>query len=200
MKLYGDARSGNCYKLQLLLAHLDRPYEWVPKDILRGETRQPDFLAKNPNGRIPLLELEDGRCLAESNAILCYLAEGSDWLPADAWTRAQVLQWLFFEQYSHEPYIAVARFIIQYLGRPVEQAQRLASLYPPGHAALGVMEAALQGRDFLCTAGPSVADIALYAYTHCAAEAEFDLTSYPAIRAWLTRIAALPGHREMAHA
>ena len=197
MRLYGDARSGNCYKLQLLLAHLDQPYEWVPKDILKGETRTTEFLAKNPNGRIPLLELSDGRCLAESNAILCYLAAGSDWLPAEPWTRAQVLQWLFFEQYSHEPYIAVARFIIQYRGRPADQAQRLAGLYAPGHAALGVMESALRGREFLCTPRPSIADIALYAYTHVAHEGGFELADYPAIQDWLARIAAWPGHRPM---
>ena len=120
--IHGMRASGNCYKLQLLLAQLDQPYRWNEMDLFNGATRTPEFLAKNPNGKVPLLELEDGRCLPESNAILCYLAEGTPLLPSDSWQRAQVLQWLFYEQYSHEPYVAVARFIAKFL--PADHPRR----------------------------------------------------------------------------
>ena len=193
MTVYGMKASGNCYKLQLLLEQLGQPYNWVEIDSTKGETRTPEYLAKNANGKVPLLELEDGRLLPESNAILCYLAEGSRYFPDDRWLRAQVLQWLFFEQYSHEPYIAVARFIAKWL--PVEHPRQaeLPRLRERGYQALDVMEKQLAATDFLVESGYSVADIALYSYTHEAHIGGFDLDRYPAVRAWLARIEAQPG-------
>jgi glutathione S-transferase len=197
LTLHGDHRSGNCYKIELLLAQLGIDYRFVDVDILRGQSRTPEFLAKNANGKIPLLELDDGRCLAESNAILCYLADGTPLWPSERYARAQVLQWLFFEQYSHEPYIATARFIVQYLGRPPERAADLAAKMAPGHRALAVLEQQLSREPFLCGADYTIADIALYAYTHVADEGDFDLGAYPAIRAWLQRVRTQPGHVAM---
>jgi len=191
--VYGMKKSGNCYKVQLLLGQLGQPYRWVEVDSLHGETRTPEFLAKNANGRVPLLELEDGRRLPESNAILCYLAEGSRFLPDDRWQRAQALQWLFFEQYSHEPYIAVARFIAKYLPADHPRQAELPRLRERGDQALAVMEKHLADREFFVDAGYGIADIALYAYTHDAASAGFDLAQYPAVSAWLRRIEAQPG-------
>ena len=195
--LYGDHRSGNCYKIELALAQLGLDYRFVDVDVLRGESRTPAFLALNANGKIPLLELDDGRCLAESNAILCYLADGTPLWPSERWARAQVLQWLFFEQYSHEPYIATARFIVQYLGRPPERAADLAAKMAPGHRALAVMEQQLAAHPFLSGADYTIADIALYAYTHVAAEGDFDLAAYPNLRAWLQRVREQPRHVPM---
>ncbi|MBK9654869.1 MAG: glutathione S-transferase family protein [Rhodanobacteraceae bacterium] len=197
LTLHGDHRSGNCYKIELLLAQLGLDYRFVAVDVLRGQSRTPEFLAMNANGKIPLLQLDDGRCLAESNAILCYLADGTPLWPAERFTRAQVLQWLFFEQYSHEPYIATARFIVQYLGRPPERAADLAAKMAPGHRALAVLEQQLAMQPFLCGADYTIADIALYAYTHVADEGDFDLTPYPQLRAWLQRVRAQPGHVSM---
>ena len=197
LTLHGDHRSGNCYKIELLLAQLGLDYRFVAVDVLRGQSRTPEFLAMNANGKIPLLQLDDGRCLAESNAILCYLADGTPLWPAERFTRAQVLQWLFFEQYSHEPYIATARFIVQYLGRPPERAADLAAKMAPGHRALAVLEQQLAAQPFLCGADYTIADIALYAYTHVADEGDFDLTPYPQLRAWLQRVRAQPGHVSM---
>ena len=151
--VYGMKASGNCYKLQLLLEQLGRPYRWVEVDSVNGQTRTPEYLAKNPNGKVPLLELADGRRLAESNAILCYLAEGSALLPADAWLRAQVLQWLFFEQYSHEPYVAVARFVARWLPADHARQAELPRLRERGHQALAVMEQQLAHQDFLVRCG-----------------------------------------------
>lgn len=195
--VYGMKSSGNCYKVQLLLEQLQRPYRWVEIDSARGETRTPQFLAKNANGKVPLLELDDGRHLCESNAILHFLAEGTNYLPADAWLRAQALQWMFFEQYSHEPYIAVARFICRWL--PAEHARRadLPRLLERGAQALAVMEKHLAGREFFVGDGYTIADIALFAYTHCAADGGFDLTVYPAICAWLARVWAQPRFERM---
>ncbi len=190
--VYGMKASGNCYKVQLLLGLLGQPHRWVEVNSAAGETRTPEFLAKNPNGRVPLLELEDGRRLPESNAILCFLAEGSPFLPKDGFTRAQVLQWLFFEQYSHEPYIAVARFISGWLPEDHPRRAELPRLRERGHQALAVMEQHLAARDWFVGPRASVADIALYAYTHTAADGGFDLASYPALRAWLARVEALP--------
>jgi glutathione S-transferase len=186
--IYGMKASGNCYKLQLLLEQLERPYRWVEIDSVNGATRTPQFLAKNPNGKVPLLELADGRLLSESNAILCYLAEGTPLLPEDAWQRAQALQWLFFEQYSHEPYVAVARFVARWLPAGHPRQAELPKLRERGHAALAVMEQRLREREFLLDAGYSVADIALYAYTHEAPVGGIALDDYPWIRAWLARI------------
>ena len=195
--LYGDSRSGNCYKLQLLCAELGIGYDWREVDILKGDTHTPEFLAKNPNGKIPLLELPDGRCLAESNAILCFLADGSNLLRGDSFERAKILQWLFFEQYSHEPFIATSRFIIKYLGRPPEREADLARKREGGLKALAIMESALQGSHYLTGENFTIADIALFAYTHVSHEGDFHLQAFPAIRAWIERITARPDYVPM---
>ena len=193
LKLYDFLESGNGYKVRLLLSQLEIPFERIELDITRGESRSDEFLARNPNGRIPTLELEDGTCLAESNAIQWYLAEGTDFLPKDPLERAQVLQWMFFEQYSHEPFIAVVRhWIHQGLdsGREAEVTEKRER----GYEALSVMEGHLHLRDFFVGGRYSIADIALYAYTNVAHEGGFDLTAYPAVNAWLERVSAQPGH------
>jgi glutathione S-transferase len=194
LKLYDFLSSGNGYKCRLLLKQLRLPFERVELDILRGETRTPEFLAKNPNGRVPALEIQDGTVLAESDAILFYLAEGTPFLPEDRLGRAQVLQWLFFEQYSHEPFIAVARFIHHFLPADHPRHAELPRLMKGGHAALQVMEQRLAARPFLVADRYTIADIALYAYTHVAHEGTFDLAPYPAVRRWLARVASQPGH------
>lgn len=191
-KVYGDYRSGNCYKVKLMLHLLDQPYEWILIDILKGETQSDAFLAKNPNGKIPVLELEDGTCLWESNAILNFLADGSAFLPTEPRLRTQVLQWQFFEQYSHEPYVAVARFIQLYQGLPEARRSEYEECHVRGHKALKVMEKQLQRTPYLVGENFSIADIALYAYTHVADEGGFDLAPYPAIRTWLARVASHP--------
>jgi glutathione S-transferase len=192
--LYDYLDSGNGYKVRLLLAQLERTYRWVELDLMRGATRTPGFLAKNPNGRIPTLELEDGTCIAESNAILWYLAEGSAFLPADRLGRAQVLQWMFFEQYSHEPYVATPRFILMHLPANSPRREELPHRLTQGRAALAVMEAHLHGRQYLVGERYSIADIALYAYTHVAHEAQLDLAPYPNVGDWLARVAGQPRH------
>ncbi len=197
--IYGMRTSGNCYKLQLLLDQLGRDYRWVDVDSAHGETRTVAFLARNPNGKVPLLELDDGRRLAESNAILCYLAEGTPLLPGDSWLRAQALQWLFFEQYSHEPFIAVARFICLFLPEDHPRRSELPSLHQRGAQTLAVMEKHLGGHEWFVGDDYSVADIALYAYTHCAGEGGFDLSTFPHIRTWLARVRVQPGHTQMQH-
>lgn len=194
LKVYGDIQSGNCYKIKLMMALLGIEHEWIPVNILQGETRTPSYLAKNPNGKIPLLEFEDGTCLAESNAILNYLADGTMFLPDDRLQRARVLQWQFFEQYSHEPYIAVARFIAKYLGLPEERKQEYAAKQEGGHKALRIMEAQLAKTPYLTGDRYTIADVSLYAYTHVAEEGGFDLSAYPAVSAWLERIASHPRH------
>ena len=192
MKVYGDIRSGNCYKIKLLAALLGIEHEWIAIDVLSGVTRSREFLEKNPNGKVPLLELDDGRCLSESNAILNYLAAGSEFLPEDKFTRAKVLQWQFFEQYSHEPYIAVARFIEKFLGMPAERKAEYESRHEGGHKALAVMEQQLAKTSYLAGEAMTIADISLYGYTHVADEGGFDLSGYPAINAWMGRIASHP--------
>ena len=192
--VHGYSPSGNCHKLRLLLEQLDRPYRWVEVDITQGATRSPEYLAKNPNGRVPMLELDDGRVLVESNAILCYLAEGSAYLPTDPWQRAQALAWMFFEEYSHEPYIAVARFIRGWT--PLDSPRRATELprcLERGHAALAVMEQHLAQHDWFTGPEYGVADIALFAYTDVAHHGGFDLAPYPALRGWLARVRATPG-------
>ena len=195
--VYGMASSGNCYKVRLALEQLAVPYRWVEVDSTSGETRSAQFLRRNPNGQVPTLELEDGSHLPESDAILCYLAEGSPLLPAGRLERARVLQWMFFEQYSHEPYVAVARFILRYLPPDSPRRAELPRLHERGHRALGVMEQHLAREPFFAAGRYTVADIALYAYTHCAAVGGFDLGGYPAVRAWLGRVAAQPKHVAM---
>ena len=197
LRLHDNHLSGNGYKPRLLLAHLGHAYERVEVDILKGETRTPEFLARNPNGRIPVLELEDGTCIAESNAILFYLAEGSSFLSADRLARALTLQWMFFEQYSHEPYIAVARHWIQHVGMTAAQRAQLPDKQEGGRVALAVMDRHLGGSDWFGGDAMSIADIALYAYTHVADEGGFDLADYPAVGAWLARVAEQPGHVPM---
>jgi glutathione S-transferase len=192
--LYDCLDSGNAYKPRLLMALLGIPSRRIDLDIDKAETRTPEFLAKNPNGRIPVLELEDGTLLPESNAILYYLAEGTPFWPAERGARAQVLQWMFFEQYSHEPQVAVARFILRHLPEGHERYAELPMRLERGHQALAVMEQHLATRDYFVGDRATIADLALYAYTHVAHEARFDLTRYPALRAWLARIAALPGY------
>jgi glutathione S-transferase len=192
--VYGMADSGNCYKVKLALEQLGKPYRWVEVDSTRGETRSKEFLARNPNGKVPTLQLEDGAYLPESNAILYYLAEGTPLLPADKLGRARALQWMFFEQYSHEPYIAVARSILRY--QPPESPRRaeLPRLQERGNQALAVMEQHLSRSPFFAGTGYSVADIALFAYTHVAADGGFDLKRYPTVSAWLARVRAQPKH------
>lgn len=195
MTLYGMRESGNSYKPRLLMAKLGLPFRHAETSAMDGTTRKSPFLAKNPNGRVPLLELEDGRFLAESNAILLYLGENTRFLPADAFGRALVYQWLFFEQYSHEPFIAVRRAILKYPERAADRTpERLASTLKGGEAALGVMEGQLARTPFLAGDALTLADIALYAYTHEAEAGGFDLAKYPAVSAWLERVRADPGH------
>ncbi len=193
LRLYDYWESGNAYKVRLLLHQLELPFERVELDILKGETRRPEFVAKNPNHRVPTLEWPDGRVLAESNAILFHLAEGTPLLPGDAWLRAQVLQWMFFEQYSHEPYIAVVRFW-RFAGQLDEHTAELPAKREGGLRALGVMQEHLQARDFFVGDTYGIADIALYAYTHVAHEGGFDLSAFPAVEAWLARVAGQPRH------
>ena len=195
--VYGDSISGNCYKIQLLCSQLDIPYDWQEVDILKGDTRTNDFLAMNANGKIPLLALPDGRYLSESNAILGYLAADSDLAGRDRYTRAEILQWLFFEQYSHEPNIATSRFIVKYLGSPPDRQTALEEKRIAGYKALDVMEAELESKEFFVDAKYSLADIALYAYTHVASDGGFDLRDYPAIRVWLGRVEATPAYVPM---
>ena len=189
-KVYGMSSSGNCYKVRLLLEQLQSAYQWVELDTRSGLTRSSEFLAKNPNGRVPLLELEPGQFLAESDAILFYLAEGTAFWPQHKRARAEVLQWMFFEQYSHEPYIAVARFICTILPAGHARRSELPRLYERGAQALAVMEQHLAQRAFFVADAYSIADIALYAYTHAAGEGGFELRRYPAIGAWLARVQA----------
>jgi glutathione S-transferase len=195
--VYGFSPSGNCYKLKLLLEQLgrrlDQDYRWVETDSSRGETRTPEFLAKNPNGRVPLVELEDGRRMVESNAILCWLAEGTGYFAGDAWQRAQALSWMFFEQYSHEPYIAVARFICGWTPADSPRRAELPKLRERGQQAMAVMERHLLSSPWFSGADYGIADIALFAYTDVAHEGGFDLSPYPALRNWLARVRETPG-------
>ncbi|MEQ8651299.1 MAG: glutathione S-transferase family protein [Kiloniellales bacterium] len=195
-RLYDAMVSGNGYKVRLLMTQLGLGFEYVEVDLFKGETRTPAFLARNPNGRIPTLQLADGTCLAESNALLYYLAQGTSYWPEDLVEQAQTLQWLFFEQYSHEPYIAVLRaWIAEGLGgqTPEEQAE-IPRRRAKGYQALDVMESHLKERSFFVGERYGLSDIALYAYTHVAADGGFDLSRYPAVSAWLARVAAVPRH------
>ena len=192
-KLYEMGDSGNCFKVRLLLNQLEQPYERVPTDIFAGASRTDAFLELNPNGKVPLLILPDGRPLAESNAILFTLAEQTPYLAEDAYDRALTLQWMFFEQYSHEPFIATNRAWIYLLKDPQTYADRIALNEPRGYQALDVMEQHLKRRDFFA-GGYSIADIALYAYTHVADQGGYDLGGYRAINSWLERVAGQPRH------
>lgn len=197
-KVYGDMLSGNCYKIKMLLTFLNIEHEWIHVDILNGETQTEAFKSINPNGKIPLLVINDGQVLAESNAILNYLAEGTEYLPRSKFERASVLQWQFFEQYSHEPYIAVARYINKYLGLPSDRMAEYESKQSGGHKALKVMEEHLTNKTYFVANKISIADISLFAYTQVAHEGGFDLAGYPNILAWIKRIQDLPDYIEMA--
>lgn len=193
--LYEMADSGNCYKVRLLLNQLDIDYERVATDILQGESRTKQFLALNPNGKVPLLVLPDGKPLAESNAMLCFLGLGSPFAPEDGYEQALTLQWLFFEQYSHEPFIATNRFWIHLAGTAEQHATQIAANHSKGLAALQVMNQHLENNQYF-TGGDfyGIADIALYAYTHVAHQGNYDLTGFTAIEDWLTRVEQQPGH------
>ena len=198
MKIYGDVHSGNCYKLKLLCSLLSIQHQWIDVDILKGESQTAEFLRMNPNGKIPLLVTDTDEYLAESNAILFYLAKNSHFLLQDDFQQAQILQWQFFEQYSHEPYIAVARFIARYLGLPEDRKAEYESKQTGGYQALDVMENQLQKNPFMIGNQCTIADISLYAYTHVANEGGFDLSRYPAILNWLKNIQSLSGYVAMA--
>jgi glutathione S-transferase len=186
--VYGDSISGNCLKVKWVAEKLGIPYRWVEVSVLSGETRTPDFLARNPAGQVPAIVFEDGRTLAQSNAIILHLAEDSDLIPADRYERARMLEWMFWEQYSHEPYIAVARFQMAYLGKARDQLE--ARLFERGAVALDRMEQALGSGRFLVGDRPTLADVALVAYTRVAHEGGFDLSRWPAIQAWISRVEA----------
>ena len=194
MRLYNSPVSGNCYKVRLLLAHLGLECETVDVSVVDRSNRAELLGDLNPGLRVPTLVLDDGRPLGESNAIIWYLADGTEYVPADPYERAQTLQWMFFEQYSHEPYIAVVRFWLAYSGTPERFADQIHARAEGGYQALDAMERHLDRTTFLVGERYSIADISLYAYTHVAHEGEFDLAPYPAIRTWLDRVAAQPGH------
>lgn len=194
MKIYADIQSGNCYKIKLITSLLDIEHEWINIDILANETLTESFLKKNPNGKIPLLELDDGRFLSESNAILNYLAFDTSLVGNNSFDNAKIQQWQFFEQYSHEPYIAVARFIAKYLGLPADRKADYESKQKGGYKALDVMEEQLQKTPYLVGNHLTTADISLYGYTHVAHEGGFNLIEYPAIQRWINSIQAHPNY------
>jgi glutathione S-transferase len=197
MKIYGDTNSGNCYKLKLICALLAIEHEWIPVDILKGDTRSENFLALNPNGQIPVCVTTRGDVLTESNAILYYLARDSQYWPKDRLAQTRVLEWQFFEQYSHEPAIAVARFIKLYQGMPEDRKDEYQSRLKAGYRALDQMEQHLTNNFFLVGESCSIADISLFAYTHVATEGGFELVDYPSIEAWIARIQLLEGFISM---
>jgi glutathione S-transferase len=197
IEIFGDKYSGNCYKVKLLAHLLDMRYAWRHVDVVKRETRTEAFLKMNPNGKIPIVRLEDGRCLTESNAILNYFASDSEFLPEDNFARYQVLQWQFFEQYSHEPLIASSRYIVRYLGTPDERKAELESLRAGGYAALQLMDEHLTSNTYFVENRYSIADISLYAYTHVADEGGFSLDPFENIRAWISRIESHPRHVTM---
>ncbi|MFD1189620.1 glutathione S-transferase family protein [Phenylobacterium conjunctum] len=188
MRIYGDSISGNCLKVKWTADHLGLTYDWVETSVLKAETRTPEFLALNPAGQVPAVVLGDGRPLAQSNAIILHLAEGSDLIPADAYDRARMLEWMFWEQYSHEPYVAVARFQMHYLGKPASDLDP--KLVERGHGALARLEQGLGASAFLVGDRASLADVALVAYTRVAHEGGFNLNDYPAVKAWVARVEA----------
>lgn len=191
LTVYGDGKSGNCLKVRWTAEKLGIPYRWRDVDVLKAETRTPDFLALNPAGQVPLVILPDGRALAQSNAIIVHLADGSDLIPADSYDRAKMFEWLFWEQYSHEPYVAVTRFQMAYLGKPKHELD--AKLVERGRAALRRLEDGLEGAPFLVGDNVSLADVSLVAYTRVAHEGGFDLADYPRTVAWVARVEAALG-------
>ncbi|MGI9235660.1 MAG: glutathione S-transferase family protein [Woeseiaceae bacterium] len=197
-QVYGDMLSGNCYKIKLLMQFLEIEHEWRHVDILGGETHTDDFVSMNSNAKIPVLKIDESEYLSESNAILNFLAEGTGFLPEAGLQRARVLQWQFFEQYSHEPYIAVARFIQKFLGMPADRAEEFHSKQAGGYRALKIMEEQLSKSPYFVGKTPTIADISLYAYTHVADEGGFDLSAFTEVQEWLSRIEALPNYVVMA--
>ena len=197
MEVYGDLQSGNCYKIKLLLSFLEIDHDWKHIDILAGETKSPEFLQMNPNGKIPVVTFNDGRILCESNAILGYFAEGTSFIPTEKFSKAKVYEWLFFEQYSHEPYIAVARFIRKYQGMPESRKTEFLSLQNGGNKALQILDTTLAKNSYLVGDYPTIADISLYAYTHVADEGGFDLQKYPSVQRWCRRIEATANYLPM---
>jgi glutathione S-transferase len=193
LTVYGMGMSGNCWKAAQILRLTGHQFRWVETDGNSGATRTPGFLAINPNGKVPVVVLEDGAVLTESGAILAHFAEGTAWLPPPGLPRTRVLEWMFFEQYSHEPYIAVARNIVSHLRQAEANVERLAQCRVRGRQALGVMERRLGGHDWLTDAGPTIADLALFAYTHVADEGGFDLAEWPGVLGWVDRVSRLPG-------
>lgn len=191
LRIFGDSKSGNCLKVMWAARKLGLSYEWIEIDILKGESRTDEFLAMNPAGQVPAVVLEDGRALAQSNAILLHIAEGSALVPTDPYLRAKMYEWLFWEQYSHEPYVAVARFQVAYMGKPVESLE--ARLVERGQAALARLETGLSGGGYLVGESVTLADVALVAYTRVAHEGGFDLSRYPAVQAWVARVEAALG-------
>jgi glutathione S-transferase len=193
LTVYGERESGNCYKVFLMLGVLGIEHKWRPVDVVAGDAKRPEFLAINPNGRVPVVEIAPGVHLAESNAILAWLAHGTPYFPSDRLLQARVLQWMFFEQYSHEPYIATSRYYLHFLKDRETWAPELAKRREPGLKALGVMEQHLAHAAYFVGERFTIADVALFAYTHVADEAAFDLEPYPAIRAWIERVQRVPG-------
>jgi glutathione S-transferase len=191
LTVYGDIRSGNCLKVKWLLDRLGHDYRWIETDVMSGRTRSTEFLTMNPAGQVPAVAFGDGRMLAQSNAIIGYFGEGTPYVPSDPWDRARMYEWLFWEQYSHEPYIAVVRFQRAFLGKPPAEIEP--RLMQRGHAALDRMEAALTDAEWLVGDGPTLADLALVAYTRVAHEGDFDLEPHPAIRRWIGRVEAAFG-------
>jgi glutathione S-transferase len=186
MRIYGDSISGNCLKVKWAADYLGLPYDWIETDIMQGQSRTQDFLIMNPAGQVPVVILNDGRPLAQSNAIILHLAEGSDLIPADAYERARMLEWLFWEQYSHEPYVAVARFQVRYLGKPVSELEE--RIVERGKGALQRLDDALSGQSFLLGDALSLADVSLVAYTREAGDGGFRLADYPHVQAWIGRV------------
>lgn len=195
--LYDNLDSGNAYKVRLLLSHLNIDFERIEIDVFAGVTRRPEFLKLNANGRVPTLKLDDGRCISESNAILYFFGRDSDYFPDDLWQQATTLQWMFFEQYSHEPYVAVARSIQHDPRADAAKKKQIPTLIERGHSALSVMEQHLSSSEWFTGDQYGIADMALYAYTHVAPDGGISLQNYPAIKHWLSQIANRPGHRTM---
>lgn len=196
--LHDNVESGNAYKARLLLSLMGKEYKCIQYDVVNGETRTDEFLKKyNKNGRIPVLEFEDGKCLAESNAIIYFLSLGTEYFPNDPWLQAKVMEWMCFEQYSHEPFVAVAKFILTMLPEDTPRRAEIPTLHEKGYAALEIMENQLKENNWLVGDHISIADIALYAYTHKAPLGGFDMTRFPAINNWCNKIEALPNYIKM---
>ncbi|MDG1708524.1 MAG: glutathione S-transferase family protein [Emcibacteraceae bacterium] len=198
LTLHDNTESGNAYKARLLLSLLGQEYKCIQYDVVAGETRTEDYINNiNKNGRIPVLQFEDGKCLAESNAILYYVAQGTEYFPTDTWLQAKIMEWMCFEQYSHEPFVAVAKFILSMLPADTPRRVEIPNLHEKGYAALQIMEDHLEGNDYLVGTNLSIADIALYAYTHKAHMGEFDMSRFPSINTWCERIEAEPNYIKM---